>query len=96
MSQENYSEEVKKLAFEKVASIKIYQLHLLTEIINLASSRGAFRGAELSHVGTLYDTLYVGIDKAMQISKEDLTKVAEKLPVVIEEEEESTPLVEKK
>jgi hypothetical protein len=95
MNQENYSEEVKKMAFEKVASIKIYQLHLLTEIINLASSRGSFRGAELSHVGTLFDTLTTGIDKAMQMSKEDLAKVAEKLPTVVEEEE-STPLIGKK
>jgi hypothetical protein len=73
--QNEPSEEVKKLAFEKVAQIKIYQLFLLAEVINLASSRGAFRGAELSHVGALFDTLSSGVDKAFQLAKEDLGKV---------------------
>jgi len=71
------SEEVKKLAMEKVAQIKIYQLFLLAEVINLASTRGAFRGPELSHVGTLYDTLSKGIDQAVQLAKEDLAKTEE-------------------
>ena len=53
----------------------IYQLVQLTDIINLASTRGAFKGNELSHIGTLYDTLTVGIDKAISIAKKDLEKV---------------------
>jgi len=66
------SEEVKKLAFEKNAQVKIYQLYLLTEIINLASIRGAFKGPELSQVGALFDTLSTGINKAYEIAKEEL------------------------
>jgi hypothetical protein len=80
------SEEVKKLAFEKVAQVKIYQLFLLAEVINLASVRGAFKGAELSHVGALFDTLTTGVDKAFQLAKDDLDKVNEiKLPSISED-----------
>ena len=44
--KEEVSEEVKKLAFEKMCQIKIYQIYLLAEVINLASTRGAFKGNE--------------------------------------------------
>lgn len=81
-TQTEPTEEVKKLAFEKVANIKIYQLFLLAEVINLASIRGAFKGAELSHVGALYDTLNAGIEKSFQLAKEDLDKVS--LPSIAE------------
>ena len=88
------SEEVKKIAFEKNCQIKIYQIYLLAEVINLASTRGAFKGPELSHVGALFDTLTSGVDKAFKMAKEDLEKVSsdkvEKLEVVEEEEEQST------
>jgi hypothetical protein len=86
MNTEKYSEEVKKLAYEKTASIKIYQLHLILEIINLASSRGSFSGKELSHVGSVYDTLNSGVEMAFKMSKEDLDKVTI-LPQIKEEEE---------
>jgi hypothetical protein len=92
MSKLNEStDEVKKLAFEKIANVSIYQLHLLAELINLSSSRGTFRGSELSHIGALYDTLTKGIDKAVDIVKADLEKVSaevHKLPVIKEEEGE--------
>ncbi len=92
MSKMNeYSEEVKKLAIEKIAHVKIYQINLIVEIINLASTRGAFRGDELSHVGALYDTLVSGINKALELAKEDLDKVSEDtkhLSKIHEEEEE--------
>ncbi len=70
------SEEVRKIAIEKIAHVKIYQLNLIVEIINLASTRGAFKGEELSHVGALYDTLVSGINKALEFAKEDLEKVS--------------------
>lgn len=85
MNTEKYSDEVKKLAYEKTANIKIYQLHLILEIINLASSRGAFAGKELSHVGSVYDILNTGVERALHISKEDLDKVTI-LPSIKEEE----------
>lgn len=77
------SDEVKKTAFEKTAQVKIYQLHLMAQVIDLAMSRGAFRGAEASQVGALFDTLVTGINKAYDISEEELKKT-EKLPIVEE------------
>ncbi len=84
------SEEVRKIAIEKIAHVKIYQLNLIVEVINLASTRGAFRGEELSHIGALYDTLVSGINKALEFAKEDLDKVSEEskpLTAIVEEEE---------
>lgn len=66
------TEEEKKRAFEKVAQVKIYQLIQILDIINLASTRGAFRGNELSHVGAIHDTLNVGIEKAFAIVREEM------------------------
>ena len=81
------SEEVKRLGFEKVAQVKIYQLFLLAEVINLASVRGAFKGAELSHVGALFDTLTGGVDRAFQMAKDELDKVNDiKLPSISEDD----------
>jgi hypothetical protein len=85
------SEEVRKIAIEKIAHVKIYQLNLIADVINLASTRGAFRGEELSHIGTLYDTLVSGVNKALELAKEDLDKVSEEpkpLTTIVEEEEE--------
>lgn len=38
-------------------SITLVDLQLLVNIVDLASSRGAFRGAELTQVGTVFDKL---------------------------------------
>lgn len=94
MNENGYTDEVKKVAFEKTANIKIYQLHLILDIINLACNRGAFTGKEMSHVGSVYDILNAGVEKALQMSKDDLNKV-EVLPS-IKEEEEGTPPVKSK
>ena len=84
------TEEEKKRAFEMKAELKIYQLYQIAEIINLASSRGAFRGPELSHVGTLFDNLSLGIDKSFKIAKEliasEAVKVSENLEPIQEEQ----------
>ncbi len=71
---DTYTEEEKKVAYEKVAQIKIYQLHLIKEILDIASTRGAFKANEFSHVGSVYDTIKVGIDKAFQYAKEEIAK----------------------
>ena len=42
---------------QPTADITIADLALLKEIVDLASSRGAFRGAELSQVGEVYNRL---------------------------------------
>lgn len=38
-------------------SISLNDLQILLQIMDLASSRGAFRGAELTAVGTIFDKL---------------------------------------
>lgn len=38
-------------------SISLQDLQLLLQIVDLASSRGAFRGAELTQVGNIFDKL---------------------------------------
>ncbi len=38
-------------------SISLQDLQLLLQIVDLASSRGAFRGAELTQVGAIFDKL---------------------------------------
>jgi hypothetical protein len=38
-------------------SISLNDLQLLLQIVDLASSRGAFRGAELTQVGAIFDKL---------------------------------------
>lgn len=38
-------------------SISLQDLQLLLQIVDLASSRGAFRGAELTQVGKIFDKL---------------------------------------
>lgn len=38
-------------------SISVNDLNALLQIVDLATSRGAFRGAELTQVGTVFDKL---------------------------------------
>jgi hypothetical protein len=42
---------------DNTTQITIADLDTLKNIVDLASSRGAFRGAELSQVGAIYDKL---------------------------------------
>jgi hypothetical protein len=62
------SDEIKKKSFEKIAQVRIYNLYLMTQIIDLAISRGAFRGAEASQVGALFDILSSAVNKAYDIT----------------------------
>jgi hypothetical protein len=49
--------------------ITITDLDALKNIIDLASSRGAFRGAELAQVGTVYDKLTQFLDSVIAQAK---------------------------
>jgi hypothetical protein len=80
------SDEVKKLGSEKIAQVRIYNLHLMAQIIDLAITRGAFRGAEASQVGALFDILAGAVNKAYDIAEDEINKVSEiKLPSISEE-----------
>jgi hypothetical protein len=49
--------------------LTIADLDALKNVIDLASSRGAFRGAELSQVGTVYDKLTQFLDSVIAQAK---------------------------
>lgn len=66
MAKENKTEEVNTENVEQPIadaeasapeSISLNDLQLLANIVDLASGRGAFRGAELSQVGAVFDKL---------------------------------------
>jgi hypothetical protein len=78
------NDDIKKIAFEKNAQVKIYQLHLMAQVIDLGCKRGAFSAAEASQIGALFDTLAVGINKAFDIAEEEIKKDV-KLPTIIED-----------
>jgi hypothetical protein len=80
------NDDVKKIAFEKVAQVRIYQLHLMAQVIDLAMTRGAFRGQEASQIGALFDTLATGVNKAFDLAEDEIKKVGEiKLPSISED-----------
>lgn len=81
------SEEVKELAYAKIAQIKIYHLHLLTNIIDVAMSRGAFKGSEASQIGALYDTMMAGITQACEAAEKEVK--AKKSEAVVEQTEQT-------
>jgi hypothetical protein len=49
--------------------ITIADLDTIKNIIDLASTRGAFRGAELTQVGVVYDKLTVFLEAVMAQAK---------------------------
>jgi hypothetical protein len=49
--------------------ITIADLDTLKNIVDLASTRGAFRGAELTQVGTIYDKLAAFLDAIVAQAK---------------------------
>ena len=50
--------------------ITIADLYTIKNIIDLACTRGAFRGAEASQVGAVYDKLTVFLDAVIAQAKE--------------------------
>lgn len=50
-------------------NITITDLDLIKNIINLASTRGAFNGAELTQVGAVYDKLSVFLEAVIAQAK---------------------------
>ena len=58
-------------------TITISDLDTVKNIINLAATRGAFRGEELSMVGTMYDKLTVFLEAVIQQAKAQEAENAE-------------------
>ena len=82
------SDEVKELAFAKTAELRIYQVHLMAQVIDLAMKRGAFVAAEASQIGALFDSLAGGVNKAYDLAEKELKKTKEsELPSISEDKE---------
>lgn len=60
-------------------SVSLNDLQLLANIVDLASQRGAFRGAELSQVGAVFDRLqkFLGFVAKQQEEREKAEAEAE-------------------
>jgi hypothetical protein len=60
-------------------SISLQDLQILLQIVDLASSRGAFRGAELTQVGTIFDKLntFLSFIAEQQRAKEEAASIEE-------------------
>jgi len=54
---------------ENTTQITITDLDTIKNIINLAATRGAFRGEELSQVGIVYDKLTVFLEAVIEQAK---------------------------
>ena len=54
---EQHEDQTAPEAAEAPESISLTDLQLLLQIVDLASSRGAFRGAELTQAGAIFDKL---------------------------------------
>jgi len=54
---------------ENTTQITITDLDLVKNIINLAATRGAFRGEELSQVGAVYDKLTAFLEAVIEQAK---------------------------
>lgn len=85
------TEDEKQKAFKMKAEITIYSLMQIAEIINLSSTRGAFKANELSQIGTLYDKITSGIDNAFKLIRE---KNKDAIPEEGEEELKITDLTD--
>ena len=57
--------------------ITIADLDTIKNIIDLACTRGAFRGAEISQVGAVYDKLSLFLDAVIAQAKEQETNNAD-------------------
>lgn len=59
-------------------SISLSDLQVLLQIVDLASSRGAFRGAELTQVGAIFDKLnaFLSFIAAQQKAAQDASETS--------------------
>jgi len=72
------TEKEHKEVLNKDAYIKLDTVLQILKCLDIASSRGAFKGNEMSFVGTLYDSLSKGLNKVFE---EEINKKSETIPV---------------
>jgi hypothetical protein len=73
----NLNEEQKKQVLEKNAVIKLETVYQLIKCLDIATNRGAFKGNELSFVGSLYDMLSKGLNQAFEEENKRLEPIKE-------------------
>ncbi len=76
------TEEDKKRVLEKNATIKLDTVFQIIKCLDVASNRGAFRGNELSFVGSVYDTINNGLTKAFEDELNKKSKTVGLKPII--------------
>ena len=61
--------QVVNIYMENTTQITISDIDTIKNIINLAATRGAFRGEELSQVGVVYDKLTAFLEAVIEQAK---------------------------
>ena len=97
---ENATEQVATEEQQEPVNITVADLQALVNLIDVASSRGAFRGAELTAVGTLYTKLATFLQQVTNAQPADVSteetveaKAANKSEAKKLEIEEGTPVL---
>ena len=75
------SQNEKEEVLNKNVVIKLKVIAQMVNLIDVASSRGAFKGNEMTFVGSLYDSLNKGLEQNFK------KYIDEKLKTIKEEEE---------
>jgi len=70
---EGATEQVATDEQQEPVNITVADLQALVNLIDVASSRGAFRGAELTAVGTLYTKLATFLQQVTNAQSADVT-----------------------
>lgn len=68
-------------ATPKDSGITVQDISLVLQIVDLATSRGAFRGSELTQVGAVFDKLNAFLTKAAEEQKAKEEAAAEQKKV---------------
>ena len=68
------TEEQKDQVLKQDASIKLVAVYNIIRCLDVATSRGAFKGNELSFVGTIYDMLNSGLNNAFTAKLKEVSE----------------------
>ena len=60
-----FTKEEQEEAFRKTATVKVQVLVNILKIIDISCKHGIFKPSELSHIGSVYDIINEGVEKAM-------------------------------
>ena len=81
---ETLTEEERLNVLKKTAVIKLDTVFQILKCFDVASNRGAFKGNELSFVGSIYDTLNAGLNGAFQEEIKSKSKKNQSLETIKE------------